>query len=213
MQFKNRPHAGAALAQRLQHYRGRPDVIVLGLARGGVPVAAEVARSLAAPLDVLVVRKLGVPGCEELAMGAIARGGTCVMNEDVLRALGPTVRECVDQVLAAEQEELSAREQRYRGGQSFPDLRGKSVILVDDGLATGATMRAAARAVRLDGAAHIVIAAPVGAPSTCRELSNEADEVICVATPESFFGVGQFYTDFRQTTDDEVRQLLKEANV
>ena len=212
MQFENRAHAGAALAQRLQHYRGRSDVIVLGLPRGGVPVAAEVARSLEAPLDVLVVRKLGVPGCEELAMGAIARGGTCVMNDDVLRALGPTVRDGIDHVLAAEQEELRAREERYRGGKAFPDLRGRTAILVDDGLATGATMRAAARVVRQQGAAQTVIAVPVGAPSTCRELSSEADEVICAATPEFFFGVGEFYADFRQTTDDEVRQLLEETN-
>ena len=212
MQFENRAHAGAALAQRLQHYRGRSDLIVLGLPRGGVPVAAEVARSLDAPLDVLVVRKLGVPGWEELAMGAIASGGTRVMNDDVLRALGPTVRDGVDHVLAAEQEELRIREERYRSGKPFPDLRGRSVILVDDGLATGATMRAAARAVRQQGAARIVIAAPVGAPSTCHELSSEADEVVCAATPHLFFGVGQFYTDFRQTTDDEVRQLLEEGN-
>ncbi|MFL6526583.1 MAG: phosphoribosyltransferase [Chthoniobacterales bacterium] len=211
MQFKNRACAGAALAERLQHYRGQPAVIVLALPRGGVPVAAEVARSLEAPLDVLVVRKLGVPGWEELAMGAIASGGTCVMNDEVIGALGLDVRQSVDQVLAAEREELRSREDRYRGGKPFPDLRGRCVILVDDGLATGATMRAAARAVRQQGAARIVIAVPVGAPSTCHDLGSEADEVICAATPESFFGVGQFYADFRQTTDDEVRQLLSEA--
>ena len=211
MQFQNRVHAGIILAERLQHYRGRSDVIVLGLPRGGVPVAAQVARALGAPLDVTVVRKLGVPGWEELAMGAIASGGTCVMNDEVLQAIGLPGRERLEQVIAAEQEELRAREQRYRGGEPFPELHGRTVILVDDGLATGATMRAAARAVRQHAAARIVIAAPVGAPSTCRELSNEADEVVCAATPESFFGVGQLYSDFRQTTDDEVRQLLGQA--
>lgn len=211
MEFKNRTEAGAVLAERLQHYRGRHDLIVLALPRGGVPVAAEVARALAAPLDVLVVRKLGVPGWEELAMGAIASGGVRVMNEDVLAALGPSVRESIEQVIANEQEELRSREERYRGGKAFPDLRGQCVILVDDGLATGATMRAAARAARKSGAARTVIAVPVAAPSTCRELATEADEVICAATPELFFGVGQFYSDFHQTTDEEVRQLLDEA--
>jgi putative phosphoribosyl transferase len=212
MQFENRVQAGAALAERLQHYRGASDVIVLGLPRGGVPVAAQVARSLEVPLDVLVVRKLGAPGWEELAMGAIASGGTCVLNDDVLRALGSNLGDSVDQVLAAEQEELRAREQRYRGDKLFPDLRGRSVIIVDDGLATGATMRAAARAVRQQGAARIVIAAPVGASLTCEQLRSEADEVICAATPENFFGVGQFYADFRQTTDDEVRELLDQLH-
>jgi putative phosphoribosyl transferase len=211
MQFADRAEAGSVLAQKLQVYRGRPDVIVLALPRGGVPVAAEVARALAVPLDVLVVRKLGVPGWEELAMGAIASGGVRVMNDDVLGALGPTVRHEVDQVIANEQEELRAREQRYRGEKPLLDLRNLCVILIDDGLATGASMRAAARAVRQLGAARVVIAVPVGAPPTCRELEVEADEVICASTPPLFFGVGQFYSDFRQTTDEEVRELLEEA--
>jgi predicted phosphoribosyltransferase len=212
MQFADRVQAGAELARCLQHYSGRDHLFVLGLPRGGVPVAAEVARALNAPLDVLVVRKLGVPGWEELAMGAIASGGVQVMNGDVLAALGAGMRESIKQVIGREEEELRTREERYRAGKPFPDLRGKCVLLVDDGLATGATMRAAARAVRHLDAAHVVIAVPVGAPSTCRELQAEADEVICASTPELFAGVGQFYSDFRQTSDDEVRQVLDQAD-
>lgn len=212
MQFADRAAAGAVLAQKLQAYRDRLDVIVLALPRGGVPVAAEVARALGAPLDVLVVRKLGVPSWEELAMGAIASGGVRVMNEDVLAALGPTVRHTVDQVIAKEEEELRSREQRYRGEKPLLQLRNKCVILIDDGLATGASMRAAARAVRQLGAARVVVAVPVGAPSTCRELEAEADEVICATMPDLFFGVGQFYSDFQQTSDDEVRELLQQAS-
>jgi len=190
----------------MHHYRGR-DAIVLGLPRGGVPVAYEVARRLELPLDVFVVRKLGVPGYEELAMGAIASGNVIVLNDDVMRAV-PNSETLLDLVVAEEKTELSRREALYRQGRTAPDLPGCAVILVDDGLATGATMRAAAAALRKQGVAKIVVAVPVGAPETCRELEAEVDELICAFTPEHFHGVGQFYEDFSQTTDEEVREML-----
>jgi predicted phosphoribosyltransferase len=206
--FANRAEAGKRLAERLSNYRGRDDAIVLGLPRGGVPVAYEVARQLGLPLDVFVVRKLGVPGYEELAMGAIASGNVSVLNQEVLRAL-PEAEKVLEAVMAREKIELERREIRYRQDRPAPDLRGRVVILVDDGLATGATMRAAAAALRKKGVAKIVIAVPVGAPETCREIESEADETICASMPVSFHGVGQFYEDFSQTTDEEVRELLK----
>jgi putative phosphoribosyl transferase len=208
--FPNRAEAGRLLAEKLENYVGRSDVVVLGLPRGGVPVAYEVAQRLGAPLDVFVVRKLGVPGFEELAAGAIASGGVRVLNEDVIRAL-PNADQLIESVTEKETVELERREQTYRDGRPAPELRNRVVILVDDGLATGATMRAAVAALRQRGVAKIVVAAPVGAPETCRELEQEADETICAITPEFFQAVGQYYEDFSQTSDEEVRELLLRA--
>src|SRR5712692_6674454 len=208
--FRDRRAAGRQLATRLRAYASRPDVLVLGLPRGGVPVAYEVAQALGVPLDVFIVRKLGVPGFEELAVGAIASGGVRVLNEDVLRAL-PNAGEIVEAVTARETAELERREQSYRNGRPAPELRGRTAILVDDGLATGATMRAAVKALRQRGAAKIVVAVPVGPLDTCREFEDEADEVICASAPEFFQAVGQYYEDFSQTSDEEVRELLARA--
>src|SRR6059036_2012712 len=205
--FPNRTEAGRQLAEELGKYVGREDVIVLGLPRGGVPVAYEVAKRLHAPLDVFIVRKLGVPGFEELAAGAIASGGVRVLNEDVIRAI-PHADEAIEIVTARETEEMQRREQTYREGRSAPELRDRIAILVDDGLATGATMRAAVKALRQRGAAKIVVAVPVGPPDTCHEIEEQADETICLSTPEFFQAVGQYYDDFSQTTDEDVRQLL-----
>ncbi len=205
--FQDRTDAGRQLAEKLLSYAGRDDVIVLALPRGGVPVAFEVAQRLGVPLDVFVVRKLGVPGHEELAMGAIASGGVRVLNEDVLYVL-PDAQSIVEMVTAIEREELKRRERDYRSNRPAPEVRGRTVILVDDGLATGATMRAAAAALRQQGAAKIIVAVPVGAPGTCHEIRSVADEVVCLQTPGSFMGVGQYYEDFSQTTDEEVRELL-----
>jgi putative phosphoribosyl transferase len=208
--FSNRTEAGRLLAEKLVKYAGRTDVIVLGLPRGGVPVAYEVAKRLRVPLDVFIVRKLGVPGFEELAVGAIASGGVRVLNQDVLRAL-PNADETIESVTARETAELERREQSYRDGRPAPELRDRIVILVDDGLATGATMRAALKALRQRGAAKIVVAVPVGPPDTCREFEDQADEVICASEPEFFQAVGQYYEDFSQISDDEVRELLARA--
>src|SRR5438270_5810895 len=208
--FPNRAEAGRVLAEKLTQYAGRDDVIVLGLPRGGVPVAYEVAQALRVPLDVFIVRKLGVPGFEELAVGAIASGGVRVLNEDVARAL-PNADEIIESVTAKETAELQRREQSYRDGRPAPELVGRTVILIDDGLATGATMRAAVKALRQRGAAKIVVAVPVGPPETCKEFENEADEVVCATAPEHFHAVGQYYEDFSQTTDEEVRELLARA--
>lgn len=208
--FLNRAEAGRFLAKKLASYAGRDDVIVLGLPRGGVPVAYEVAQRLRAPLDVFIVRKLGVPGFEELAAGAIASGGVRVLNEDVVRAL-PHADEIIESVTARETAELERREQSYRNGRPPPELRDRIVILVDDGLATGATMRAAVAALRRRGAAKIIVAVPVGAPETCRELEELVDEIICAIAPDFFQAVGQYYEDFSQTSDEEVRDLLKRA--
>ncbi len=205
--FQDRTDAGRQLAEKLLSYAGRDDVIVLALPRGGVPVAFEVAQRVRVPLDVCVVRKLGVPGHEELAMGAIASGGVRVLNEDVLYVL-PDAQSIVEMVTAIEREELKRRERDYRSNRPAPEVRGRTVILVDDGLATGATMRAAAAALRQQGAAKIIVAVPVGAPGTCHEIRSVADEVVCLQTPGSFMGVGQYYEDFSQTTDEEVRELL-----
>jgi putative phosphoribosyl transferase len=205
--FPNRAEAGRFLAEKLTRYAGRDDVIVLGLPRGGVPVAYEVAKRLGAPLDVFIVRKLGVPGFEELAVGAIASGGVRVLNEDVARAL-PNPHEIIEAVTATEAAELERREQLYRDGRPAPELRDRIAILIDDGLATGATMRAAVKALRQRGAAKIVVAVPVGPPDTCREFEADADEVVCGIAPEFFQAVGQYYEDFSQTSDEEVRELL-----
>jgi len=208
--FPNRIEAGRLLADELEKYADRDDVIVLGLPRGGVPVANEVATRLRAPLDVFIVRKLGVPGFEELAAGAIASGGVRVLNEDVMRAI-PHADQAIEAVTARETTELQRREQIYREGRPAPDLRDRIAILVDDGLATGATMRAAVKALRQRGAAKIVVAVPVGPPDTCHEIEEQADETVCLSMPEFFQAVGQYYEDFSQTTDEDVRQLLTSA--
>src|SRR6266704_6781883 len=208
--FPNRAEAGRLLAEKLVKYAGRDDVIVLGLPRGGVPVAYEVAQRLKVPLDVFIVRKLAVPGFEELAAGAIASGGVRVLNEDVMRAI-PHADEAINAITARETAELERREQIYREGRPPPELRDRIVILVDDGLATGATMRAAVKALRERGAAKIVVAVPVGPPDTCHELEERADETICLSTPEFFQAVGQYYEDFSQTSDEDVRELLSRA--
>lgn len=208
--FPDRAEAGRFLATKLSKYSGRDDVIVLGLPRGGVPVAYEVARALRVPLDVFIVRKLGVPGFEELAVGAIASGGVRVLNEDVARAL-PNADEIIEAVTQHETAEVERREQKYRDGRPAPEIQGKAVILIDDGLATGATMRAAVKALRQRGAAKIVVAVPVGPLDTCKEFEEEADEVVCASAPEFFQAVGQYYEDFSQTSDDEVRELLARA--
>jgi erythromycin esterase-like protein/predicted phosphoribosyltransferase len=205
--FRDRSEAGRLLAEKLTAYANRPDVIVLALPRGGVPVAYEVARALHVPLDVFVVRKLGIPGHEELAMGALATGGVRVLNEEVVQALGiPDY--VIDAVAAQEQQELVRRERLYRAGRPPPDVRGRTVILVDDGLATGATMHAAIQALRQLQPARIVVAVPTASPDICEQLKAEVDEVICDITPEPFRAVGAWYEDFSQTTDEEVRDLL-----
>jgi predicted phosphoribosyltransferase len=198
------------LAERLRDFAGRNDVIVLGLPRGGVPVAFEVANALEVPMDVFVVRKLGVPGFEELAMGAIASGGVCVVNHEVTRQW-PNAAAMFDRVAAQEREELTRREALYRAGRPELDLRGKTVLLVDDGLATGSTARAAISALRKRGCAEVILAVPVGAASTCLELQSDADRVVCASAPEHFGSVGRFYDDFSQTTDEEVCALLAAA--
>jgi erythromycin esterase-like protein/predicted phosphoribosyltransferase len=209
--FRDRRDAGKILARLLDRYRGRPDVVVLGLPRGGVPVAYEVATALGAPLDVFLVRKLGVPGYQEVAMGAIAGGGTLVLNEDVIRGLG--IRpEAVQEVAEREGRELLRREQAYREGRPTPELAGRTVVLVDDGLATGASIRAAIQALRQLEPARIVVAVPAAPGSTCRELGAVVDEVICATTPSPFVAVGRSYWDFSQTTDEEVRDYLRAAS-
>jgi putative phosphoribosyl transferase len=207
VRFRDRAGAGRALARALAHYAGRDDVVVLALPRGGVPVGYEVAKELGAPLDVFLVRKLGVPGHEELAMGAIASGGVLVLDEGVLRWLGISEHQ-LQKTLAKELDELRRREAAYRDDRPLPDLKGKTVILVDDGLATGASMQAAARAVRRPEPARIVIAVPVASRATCDKFREEVDEVVCAVTPTPFHAVGDWYEDFSQTTDDEVRELL-----
>lgn len=211
MQFLDRADAGRFLARALEHLRGRPGLLVLALPRGGVPVGYEIARALAAPLDAFMVRKLGVPGQEELAMGALASGDVRVLNEEVIAALGWRAPAAIEEATRRETEVLRRREERYRGARAFPNLAGRTVILVDDGLATGATMRAAARAVRQRQPERLIIAVPVAAESTCREMRAEADEVVCALIPETFFGVGQFYENFRQTSDEEVQSSLANA--
>jgi putative phosphoribosyl transferase len=206
--FSDRREAGVELASKLRQYAGRNDVVVLALPRGGVPVAFEVAESLDAPLDIFLVRKLGMPGHPEYAMGAIASGGVRVLSEEVVRAYG-IPQSAIDIIAHKEQEELERREREYRRGAALTDLRDRIVILVDDGLATGSTMKAAVQAVRQHGPARVVVAVPVGAPSTCEEFADVTDETVCARTPEPFSAVGQWYRDFSQTTDEEVQTLLR----
>jgi predicted phosphoribosyltransferase len=205
--FRDRVDAGRVLARKLDRYRGRPDLLVLALPRGGVPVGFEVARELGAPLDVFVVRKLGMPGHEEYAIGAIASGGVRIINEEAITAFGVTDDE-IEAVTAAESAELERRERRYRDGRPPPEIAGKTVILVDDGLATGSTMRAAVEALREEGPARLVVAVPTAAPETCHEIGRLVDDMVCAMTPEPFYAVGLWYDDFGQTTDEEVHDLL-----
>jgi predicted phosphoribosyltransferase len=208
--FRDRVQAGEYLAERLPQYAKGPDVVVLGLPRGGVVVAAEVASRLELPLDVFLVRKLGVPGYEELAMGAIASGGVRVMNDEVLRQASIS-DSAIEAVTRREERELVRREEAYRGDRPRLDVKGLTVILVDDGLATGATMRAAVTALRRQGPRRIVVAVPTAAPDTCDDFRAEVDEILCGMTPTPFYAVGAWYEDFSQTTDEEVQQLLKTA--
>ncbi|HEY7065310.1 MAG TPA: phosphoribosyltransferase [Chloroflexota bacterium] len=208
--FRDRHDAGRFLATKLAAYAHRPGVVVLALPRGGVPVGYEVARALDAPLDVFLVRKLGVPEHRELAMGAIASGGVRVLNAELIRSL-QLAPEAIEAVVAEEEAELARRERAYRDDRPPLEVRGHIAILVDDGLATGATMRAAAQALRQERAARIVVAVPVAPPETCAELETEVDEIVCGLTPEPFYAVGLWYADFSQTTDEEVRDLLAAA--
>jgi predicted phosphoribosyltransferase len=205
--FRDRRDAGRRLADKLGAYANRTDVIVLALPRGGVPVGFEVASALGVPLDVFIVRKLGLPGQEELAIGAIATGGVRVLDRDLIRVARVSDAD-VERVTVAEQAELERRERQYRGDRPFPDVRNKTVILVDDGLATGSSMRAGVQALRQEGAGRIVVAVPVAAPETCDAFREIADDIICAETPEPFRAVGLWYDDFSQTTDEEVHDIL-----
>lgn len=210
MLFRDRTEAGQRLAQKLKAYANRPDVLVLGLPRGGVPVAFEVAKALNAPLDVFLVRKLGVPGHEELAMGAIASNGVRILNEEIIQSLDLS-EEAIASAAVREQQELERRERAYRGDRPPLEVSDRTVILVDDGLATGATLHAAAVAIAQQHPQQIVAAVPVSAPETCDELKVEADKIICAETPKPFYAVGLWYDQFPQTTDAEVRDLLKRS--
>jgi putative phosphoribosyl transferase len=210
MRFKDRTAAGQRLAEKLATYTDQENVLVLALPRGGVPVAFEVAKALNAPLDVFLVRKLGVPGQEELAMGAIASGGVRVLNEQIVRSLGLS-EDVINRIAVNEQQELKRRAHLYRDDRRTPDIRDCTVILVDDGLATGATMRAAVRALRQQQPAKLVVGVPVSSPETCGQLKAEVDEIVCAETPHPFHSVGLWYDDFSQTTDEEVRDLLQWA--
>jgi putative phosphoribosyl transferase len=208
--FEDRFDAGRFLARQLHHHAGNPNVVVLALPRGGVPVAFEIARAIDAPLDVFVVRKLGAPGYEELAMGAIATGGVRVFNEEVIQHLGVS-QSWITATIREQEEELQRREQAYRGSRPPAELQNRIVILVDDGLATGASMRAAVRALRLRNPSAIAVAVPIGSRDTCDQFRSEVEEVVCGRSPEPFHAVGAWYVDFTQTTDDEVRELLDRA--
>ncbi len=210
--FENRDDSGKQLAPKLLKYKGEADVIVLGLPRGGLPVARHVAEYLNAPLDVYIVRKLGVPGQEELAFGAIASGGERVLNDRIVQQMHVS-EEKIEQVAKREEEEMQRRQKLYRGDRERPSFSGKTVILVDDGLATGASMRAAIQALRTRQPKKIVVAVPTAPVDTCEELSQLVDDIICLETPQPFGGVGAWYKHFPQTTDDEVRQILQDYNV
>jgi putative phosphoribosyl transferase len=208
--FRDRREAGEKLAQKLTSYRDRADVLVLALPRGGVPVAFELARELNLPLDVFVVRKLGVPWQPELAMGAVASGGIRFLNREVVQGLGVSEEE-ISETTTREEESVRQREALFRNGRPAPQIAGKTILLVDDGLATGSSMRAAVAALRQLGPARIVIVVPVGSAGTCRELEREADEVVCLVTPEPFWAVGQWYADFSPTSDEQVQELLQHS--
>jgi putative phosphoribosyl transferase len=208
--FRNRAEAGKQLAEKLLAY-GDKGVIVLALPRGGVPVAFEIAKALGVPLGLLLVRKLGVPGHEELALGAVASGGVRLLNNDIVESLGIT-RQVIESVTAREKAELERREKLYRGDRPFQRLEGKTIIVVDDGVATGATMRVALRALKQYKPAKIIVAAPTSAPDTYKQLRLEADETICLATPEPYIAVGEWYEDFSQTSDEDVNVLLELLN-
>lgn len=208
--FRDRTDAGRKLARELMNYAGQPDLVVLALPRGGVPVAFEVARMLQAPLDVFLVRKLGVPGHEELAMGAIASGGVRVLNESVVRALN-VPKSVIDEVARREQKELERRERAYRDNRPRQEVRDRTVILVDDGLATGSTMQAAVTGLKQKNPARLVVAVPTAAAETCEMFEHQVDKIVCAETPQPFFGVGFWYEDFSQTTDQEVRDLLRQG--
>jgi putative phosphoribosyl transferase len=209
--FRDRRDAGRKLAQKLSAYAGHPHALILALPRGGVPVAYEVARALTILLDIFIVRKLGLPGREELAIGAIASGGVRVLNNDIIRMLS-IPDEVINFVVKRELQELQRREKLYRGERSLPEFRDRTVILIDDGLATGASMRAAVAGLRAQHPARIVVAVPAAALETCDAFQTEVDEVVCAITPEPFYGVGRWYEDFSQVTDEEVRILLQEAD-
>ncbi len=208
--FEDRMDAGKKLAKELSKYANRSDVLILALPRGGVPVAFEVAKELNVKMDVFIVRKLGVPGNEELAMGAISSDNALVLNEDIVRSFQIPER-VINMAAENELKELKRRERTYRGDRPKPEISGSTVILIDDGLATGATMRAATSAIKTKNPAKIVVAVPTGAPDTCELFKKEVDEVICIATPEPFYGVGAWYGNFSQTTDEEVCELLDKA--
>ena len=209
--FRNRRDAGKILAQKLSAYANRADVLVLALPRGGVPVAYEVALALNVPLDILIVRKLGLPGREELAIGAIASAGIRVLNDDIIRVLS-IPQEIINIVAQRELQELERREHMYRGDRPAPEVHNRTVILIDDGLATGASMRAAVVALRAQHPARIVIAVPTAAPEICNALEFDVDEIVCAITPKPFLGVGRWYEDFSQVTDEQVQRFLLEAN-
>jgi predicted phosphoribosyltransferase len=208
--FLDRTEAGQVLARGLQQYKNQPDVLILGLPRGGVPVAYEVARELKAPLDVFVVRKLGVPGHEELGMGAIATGGVRILHEGIIREIGISPQ-TIEAVSAREQAELDRRERLYRGDRPAPTIESRTVVIVDDGLATGSTMKAAIQAVRQQSPRQVIVAVPTAPSETCEQLKESADHVVCALTPEPFFSVGGSYADFTQITDGEVRDLIASA--
>ncbi|MBE9005282.1 phosphoribosyltransferase [Fortiea sp. LEGE XX443] len=210
--FRDRQAAGKMLAKRLTAYANRQDLLVLGLPRGGVPVAFEIAKSLNAPLDICLVRKLGVPDHEELAMGAIASGGVRVLNYDVVNSLGID-RQTIDEVAAKELQELQRRDRAYRGDKLPPKIKNRTVILVDDGIATGSTISAAIAIVQQQQPQYLIVAVPVAPPITCEQLQAEVDEVVCLVTPEPFYAIGLWYEDFSQTTDTEVRNLLARQSV
>jgi putative phosphoribosyl transferase len=209
--FRNRTEAGILLAKSLAAYADRPDVLILALPRGGVPVGFEIAKALHTPLDVVVVRKLGVPGQEELAMGAIATGGMQVLNTLVVRSLGISKRE-IELVAAKERLELERRERLYRGGRAAPDIRGRTVILVDDGIATGTTMRVAIAAVKRQHPSRLILAVPVAPLSTCEEMKGAVEEFVCLLSPEDFTAISLWYQEFAQTLDEEVCDLLGQAD-
>jgi len=208
--FRDRTDAGQVLARCLQQYKNQPDVLILGLPRGGVPVAYEVAREMKAPLDVFIVRKLGVPGHEELGMGAIATGGVRILQDGIVRELGISPQ-TIEAVSAREQAELERRERLYRGDRPAPTIKGRTIVIVDDGLATGSTMKAAIQAVRQQDPRQVIVAVPTAPSETCEQLKGSADEVVCALTPEPFFAVGGSYADFTQITDEEVRDLIASA--